>query len=242
MKNTVKAIMERENLTLKETMVLLSIISSDFYENGYDSGVWNNVFCDEVPGMSAKQVGALLVTLSKKNFVNLGEEYFEVTGKFQDFMEAFEVVGIKGDDSGKFNRDSCEIAKDIVSTISENLEKAKAKKTQVVKAEAAAEIAPEVEPEPATEEVKAEPKKTKSTKKTKAVVEEKPEEPAATPASNTVTLKAFTGMIIGEFSISKMTKKVITIITGKGELTFDRSTLKQMNAKNPKFANRIELA
>ena len=184
-------------------MALLSIISSDLYENGYESGVWNDVFCDEVPGIPAKQVRALLVTLSKKNFINLGEEYFEVTGKFQDFIEAFQSVGIKGDDYGRFNRESCEVAKDIVSTIAENLEKAKTKKTQAPKAETPVETVPEVKSEPAAEEIKTEPKNTKSTKKTKTVTEEKTEEPADTTASNTVTLKAFTGMTIGKFNIAQ---------------------------------------
>lgn len=73
----------------------------------------------------------------------------------------------------------------------------------------------------------------------KNTVEEKAEEEKT---AETVVMKAFTGMWIGEFEIIKKTKKTITILTKKGELKFDRTTGIQLNANNPKFANHIELA
>ena len=57
-----------------------------------------------------------------------------------------------------------------------------------------------------------------------------------------VTVKAFTGMMIGEFEVVKETKKLLVVKTKKGdELKFDKATGLQTNGNNPKFANRIEL-
>jgi hypothetical protein len=58
---------------------------------------------------------------------------------------------------------------------------------------------------------------------------------------NQVTIKAFTGMEIGTFNIESKTSKAITVITKKGEMIFDATTGKQTNAKNPRFANYIEM-
>lgn len=55
-----------------------------------------------------------------------------------------------------------------------------------------------------------------------------------------VTLKAFTGMVIGVFEADFIDDSVF-VCTKSGVLEFDRVTLRQINAKNPKFANRIEL-
>jgi hypothetical protein len=57
-----------------------------------------------------------------------------------------------------------------------------------------------------------------------------------------VMVKAFTGMPIGEFPITHETKTSIEVTTNKGDiLKFDRKSGAQMNAKNPKYANRIEV-
>ena len=56
-----------------------------------------------------------------------------------------------------------------------------------------------------------------------------------------VVIKAFTGMVIGVFKITKRTSKSITVKTSKGELKFDAQTGIQINANNPKFANRVAL-
>ena len=56
-----------------------------------------------------------------------------------------------------------------------------------------------------------------------------------------VVVKAFTGMIIGVFKVTKKNSKSITIKTAKGELKFDAQTGLQINANNPKFANRVAL-
>ena len=71
----------------------------------------------------------------------------------------------------------------------------------------------------------------------KNTVEEKTEVEEKT--AKTVVMKAFTGMLIGEFEIIKETKKTITVATKKGELKFDKTTGIQLDANNPKFANHI---
>ena len=73
-------------------------------------------------------------------------------------------------------------------------------------------------------------------KATEEVVEEKVEK------VETVVMKAFTGMLIGEFKVVAETAKAITVETKKGELSFDKKTGIQLNPNNPKFANRIERA
>lgn len=57
-----------------------------------------------------------------------------------------------------------------------------------------------------------------------------------------VVMRAFTGMLIGVFKIAKKTKTYISVETARGQvLKFDRKTGIQVDAKNPKFANRIEV-
>jgi hypothetical protein len=57
-----------------------------------------------------------------------------------------------------------------------------------------------------------------------------------------VVMRAFTGMLIGVFKIVKKTKTYIAVETARGQsLKFDKKTGIQMDAKNPKFANRIEI-
>lgn len=59
-------------------------------------------------------------------------------------------------------------------------------------------------------------------------------------ANMVVELKAFTGMIIGWFKVEEETKDTISFWTKSNKyLTFDKKTDAQVNAKNPKFANRI---
>jgi hypothetical protein len=55
-----------------------------------------------------------------------------------------------------------------------------------------------------------------------------------------VTVLAFSGMEIGLLPIIKENKTSLTVLTQKGkELTFDKHTKLQTNAKNPKFASRL---
>ena len=55
-----------------------------------------------------------------------------------------------------------------------------------------------------------------------------------------VEIKAFTGMKIGMFEILHENDTTIDVLAKNGSiLTFSRETEKQINAKNPKFANHI---
>lgn len=56
-----------------------------------------------------------------------------------------------------------------------------------------------------------------------------------------VNVRAFTGMLIGTFKVEKETKTTITVKTSKGKLKFDKETGVQLDAANPKYANRIEI-
>lgn len=56
-----------------------------------------------------------------------------------------------------------------------------------------------------------------------------------------VSVRAFTGMLIGTFKVEEETDSTITVNTAKGQLTFDKSSGIQLNASNSRFANRIEL-
>ena len=60
-------------------------------------------------------------------------------------------------------------------------------------------------------------------------------------AEKTVNVRAFTGMLIGTFEVVKETSKTILVKTRKGKMKFDKDSGLQLDARNPKFANRIDL-
>lgn len=60
-------------------------------------------------------------------------------------------------------------------------------------------------------------------------------------AAKVVTVRAFTGMLIGVFKVEKETKSTIIVKAAKGVMKFSKATGIQTNAKNPKFANRIDI-
>lgn len=59
-------------------------------------------------------------------------------------------------------------------------------------------------------------------------------------AEKVVTVRAFTGMLIGTFKVEKETKSTITVKTAKGTLKFDKNTGLQITDKK-RFSNRIDL-
>lgn len=59
-------------------------------------------------------------------------------------------------------------------------------------------------------------------------------------AEKVVTVRAFTGMLIGTFKVEKETKTTIIVNTAKGSLKFDKKTGIQITEKK-RFANRIDL-
>ena len=59
-------------------------------------------------------------------------------------------------------------------------------------------------------------------------------------AEEFVEVLAFTGMSLGQFKVTKKTKKEVTVVTKAGkELVFDRKTGYQTNAKKEAFRNKI---
>lgn len=53
-------------------------------------------------------------------------------------------------------------------------------------------------------------------------------------------LMTFTGMIIGVYKITRHSRSKIEVQTDKGLLQFSKEDGKQINAKNPRYANKIE--
>lgn len=81
--------------------------------------------------------------------------------------------------------------------------------------------------EAAEETTEQETKPVKKTRKTKK-------------AEEFVEVLAFTGMSLGQFKVTKKTKKEATVVTKAGkELVFDRKTGYQTNAKKEAFRNKI---
>ena len=81
-------------------------------------------------------------------------------------------------------------------------------------------------------------KKPKAKKKSPA----KPKVAPDQIGEDEVIVRAFTGMLIGVFKIHKQTKTTLTVCKADGsELKFDKKTGKQIGAKNPRFANSIEI-
>lgn len=54
-------------------------------------------------------------------------------------------------------------------------------------------------------------------------------------------VKAFNGVIIGEFDIVYQTTKIIVLRTSKGNWAFDKATGVQANTKSNKFSNKVEI-
>lgn len=69
------------------------------------------------------------------------------------------------------------------------------------------------------------------------------EEPAKDNKFVEVVLQAFTGMKLGVYTACvNSVEKTCTVATKKGNLLFDMLTMKQLDCKNPKFANKIVFA
>lgn len=80
-------------------------------------------------------------------------------------------------------------------------------------------------------------KTTKAAPKTPKTVNHKRK--PVTKKIEEVTLMTFTGMKIGSYKVTAETDTEVSIVTNKGTLTFDKTTLRQTNSTNPKFANKI---
>lgn len=72
-------------LTKKQVDFIKRIPEDDFYENGLDSMLWIDVFCDTVADQfNPMAVGAMVSTLREKKLINVGMQ--RVNGKNSKFM------------------------------------------------------------------------------------------------------------------------------------------------------------
>lgn len=211
-------------------MVLNAIRNNDFNDALQDGSTW--LFCaTEYSGLDTKQARGALSSLIKKGLVWVNVE--EKTNRSASdessvgFTEAGKKLFEKAD--GK----ECGWGGPRLLNIEENEMEEKKMTVKEMRAEAK-EMGIKGYSRMSKEDLQKAIEANKNTVEEKTEVEEK--------TAKTVVMKAFTGMLIGEFEIIKETKKTITVATKKGELKFDKTTGIQLDANNPKFANHIELA
>ncbi|MNI73139.1 hypothetical protein D3C73_1291200 [compost metagenome] len=96
-------------------------------------------------------------------------------------------------------------------------------------------------PEPAPIAPKKETKPVEPAKKEKPTKQKKKESKIPDPKKGEAVMTTFTGLRLCLCKILKTGKTMYLIETPKGKLKFDKKTLKQVDAKNPKFANKIIL-
>lgn len=81
-------------LTEKQVIFIETIPNDDFYQNGLESGIWIDNFCDTISDtMNPMAVGAMVSTLREKNLIRVGES--RMNGKkcrFFEFTELGKIV------------------------------------------------------------------------------------------------------------------------------------------------------
>lgn len=206
-------------LTNMEKMVLNAMRDNDYNDALQDGGTW--LFCaTEYSGLDTKQARGALSSLVKKELVEVNIERISNESTV-GFTEAGEKV-FDNADGEECSWGGPRLLK--VEEVEEVKEEKEMKNLKELRAEAKARG------------IKGYSRMSKADliemiKATEEAVEEKVE---------TVVMKAFTGMLIGEFKVVAEDTEVIVIETKKGELSFDKKTGIQINPNNPKFANRIE--
>ena len=153
--------MKNFKLTEMEITALTEIPQDDFYENGFESCIWSDVFCDN-SNIEGKKIRGVLSSLVKKGMIEVNGTGREATISLTQMGQTYLLSNGICDADGWYIK----------------------------------------------------------------------------PAK-TVTLLAFTGMIIGEYPIKSETATTITIETKHGDMEIDKATKLQVNAKNKNFSNRI---
>lgn len=214
-------------LTRMEKMVLNAMRENDYNDALQDGGTW--LFCaTEYSDLDTKQARGALSSLVKKELVEVniekisnestvgfteaGEKLFENADGEECSWGGPRLLKVEEEEEVEEVKEEKEMKNLNEMTLKELREYAKARGIKGYSRMSKADL---IEMIKATEEV----------------VEEKVE---------TVILRAFTGMLIGEFKVVAEDAEVIVIETKKGELSFDKKTGIQLNPNNPKFANRIE--
>lgn len=205
-------------LTNMEKMVLNAMRDNDYNDALQDGGTW--LFCaTEYSGLDTKQARGALSSLVKKELVEVNIEKISNESTV-GFTEAGEKVFENADG------EECSWGGPRLLKVEEEVEEVKEEKEM--------KNLKELRAEAKARGIKGYSRMSKEDLQ-KAIgantVEEKVE---------TVVLRAFTGMLIGEFKVVAETSEAITVETKKGELSFDKKTGIQLNPNNPKFANRIE--
>ncbi len=212
-------------LTNMEKMVLNAMRDNDYNDALQDGGTW--LFCaTEYSGLDTKQARGALSSLVKKELVEVNIERISNESTV-GFTEAGEKVFENADG------EECSWGGPRLLKVEEEVEEVKEEKEMKNLNEMTLK---ELREYAKARGIKGYSRISKTDliemiKATEEVVEEKVE---------TVILKAFTGMLIGEFKVVAEDAEVIVIETKKGELSFDKKTGIQLNPNNPKFANRIE--
>lgn len=210
-------------LTNMEKMVLNAMRDNDYNDALQDGGTW--LFCaTEYSDLDTKQARGALSSLIKKELVEVTEIKEAPNESMVGFTEAGEKVFDNADG------EECSWGGPRLLKVEEEVEEVKEEKEM--------KNLKELRAEAKARGIKGYSRMSKADliemiKATEEVVEEKVE---------TVVMKAFTGMLIGEFKVVAETAEAITVETKKGELSFDKKTGIQLNPNNPKFANRIERA
>lgn len=226
-------------LTNMEKMVLNALRDNDYNDALQDGGTW--LFCaTEYSGLDTKQARGALSSLVKKELVEVNIERISNESTV-GFTEAGEKVFDNADGEecswgGPRLLKIEEVEEAKVEEVKEEKEMKNLNEMTVKELRAEAKARgikgySRISKDDLIEMIKA--TEADTTKEVEEVVEEKVE---------TVVMKAFTGMLIGEFKVVAETSEAITVETKKGELSFDKKTGIQLNPNNPKFANRIERA
>lgn len=217
-------------LTRMEKMVLNAMRENDYNDALQDGGTW--LFCaTEYSDLDTKQARGALSSLVKKELVEVNIEKISNESTV-GFTEAGEKLFDNADG------EECSWGGPRLLKVEEEVEEVKEEKEMKNLNEMTLK---ELRAEAKARGIKGYSRISKADliemiKATEEVVEEKIEK------VETVVMKAFTGMLIGEFKVVAETSEVITVETKKGELSFDKKTGIQLNPNNPKFANRIERA
>lgn len=207
-------------LTNMEKMVLNAMRENDYNDCYQENGTW--AFCaTEYSGLDTKQARGAFSSVIKKGLVGFQEDEEEDIAWLTDEGKAL----FENADGEECSWGGPRLLK-VEEEVEEVKEEKEMKNLKELRAEAKARG------------IKGYSRMSKADliemiKATEEVVEEKVE---------TVVMKAFTGMLIGEFKVVAEDAEVIVIETKKGELSFDKKTGIQLNPNNPKFANRIERA
>lgn len=223
-------------LTKMEKMVLNATRTNEYNDCYEDNSTWAFAVVEN-SGMSAKKARGVISSLIKKNLIWFQEDEEEdMIGLTEEGKKLFETA-----DGEECSWSSARLLK-IEDEVEEKEEKKEEENMNNMTVQELRARAKEMGLKGYTKMNKAQLIATIKTANAINKDTAKLQEEIAAEEHHTVTVRAFTGMMIGEFEVVKETKTQLVVKTKKGdELKFDKKTGLQTNGNNPKFANRIEL-